>query len=105
MSFCIITTTFPDEKSTKEIIECLLENRLVACVQMVPIQSYYHWDGKIAESKECLLIMKTQSDLYDEIEQIIKEYHPYTLPQLIQVPIDKGLPEYLQWIIKETIKY
>lgn len=105
MSFCILSSTFPDENSTKQIIECLLENRLVACIQMMPITSYYNWDGKLAESKECLLLMKTQSDLYTEIEQIIKENHPYTLPQLIQIPIDKGLPDYLQWIANETIKY
>lgn len=102
-TFCLITTTYPDEQSAKTIIHLLLEQKLAACVQMMPIQSFYRWEGKLCESCEQLVLIKTQSDLFAQIEEVILKHHPYTTPQLIQFPIEQGLSAYLQWIKAETI--
>ncbi len=101
-SFCLITTTYPDEQSAKSMINFLLEQKLAACVQMTPIQSFYHWEGKLCESSEQLVLIKTQSHLFATIEEVIVKQHPYTTPQLIQLPIEQGLSAYLQWIKDET---
>lgn len=82
-TFCLITTTYPDEASAKAIIHLLLEQKLAACVQMMPIQSFYRWEGKLCESCEQLVLIKTQSDLFAQIEEVILKHHPYMTPQLI----------------------
>jgi periplasmic divalent cation tolerance protein len=101
--FCLITATFPDEQSAKVLIHLLLEQKLAACVQMMPIQSFYRWESKLCESNEQLVLIKTRSDLFTRVEKAILKHHPYTTPQIIQVPIEKGLSAYLQWIKEETI--
>lgn len=104
MSFCLISTTFPNEASAKSMIKLLLEQKLVACAQMMPIQSFYHWEGKLCEEPEYLVIMKTQVEHFEAIKALVVAHHPYKIPQLIQVPIEKGLEAYLTWIAHETAK-
>ena len=101
-SFCLITTTYPEEQSAKAIIHLLLEQKLAACIQMQVVQSFYHWEGKMCESYEQLLLIKTRVSLFKKIEALILKHHPYTTPQLIQIPIEEGLEAYLNWIIEET---
>ncbi|QIR75536.1 divalent-cation tolerance protein CutA [Sulfurospirillum diekertiae] len=101
-SFCLITTTCPDEQNAKSIIHLLLEQKLAACIQMQAVQSFYHWEGKLCESCEQLLLIKTRSSLFQKIEALILKHHPYTTPQIIQLPIEQGLKAYLQWIEEET---
>jgi len=101
MPFCLITTTFPDEQSAKAIIHLLLEQKLAACIQMQAVQSFYRWEGKLCESNEQLLLIKTRSSLFHKIEALILKHHPYTTPQIIQVPIEQGSSAYLQWIKEE----
>lgn len=102
-TFCLITTTYPDEQSAKAIIPLLLEQKLAACVQMMPVQSFYRWEGKLCESNEQLLLIKTRSSLFKMIEALILKHHPYTTPQLIQIPIEQGFEAYLNWIADETM--
>jgi len=101
-TFCLITTTFPDEQSAKTVIQFLLEQKLVACIQMQTVQSFYTWEGEQCESHEQLLLIKTRSALFKKIEEIILKHHPYTTPQLIQIPIEEGHKAYLNWIEEET---
>ncbi|KHG33890.1 divalent-cation tolerance protein CutA [Sulfurospirillum sp. MES] len=103
-AFCMITTTFPDEQSAKKVIALLLEQRLVACAQILPVQSFYRWEGDVCEETESLVIMKTKSHLFDAIQSLILAHHPYAIPQLILIPIEKGLHTYLQWVDQETIE-
>lgn len=102
-SFCMISTTLPDEASAKTIIHLLLEQKLAACVQMMPVQSFYRWEGKLCESSEQLVLIKTRSNLFPKIEEVVLKNHPYTTPQLIQLPIEQGLSAYLAWMKEETI--
>ena len=67
-------------------------------MQMLPIESVYLWQGKICDEKETVLLIKTKTDLFDKIKSVIKENHSYEVPEIIQIPITNGLPEYLKWI-------
>lgn len=100
--FCLITTTYPDEQSAKAIIPLLLEQKLAACIQVQTVQSFYRWEGKLCESNEQLVLIKMRSSLFKKIEALILKHHPYTTPQLIQIPIEQGLEAYLNWIAEET---
>ena len=99
--YCLIITSYADKENGKTIIDALLTARLAACVQVMPIQSYYHWQGKIAHDEEQLLFIKTKSSLYTKVEETILAHHAYELPEIIQVPISTGLDQYLAWIDKE----
>lgn len=103
-AFCIITTTFPDDASAKKMIALLLEQRVVACAQILPVQSFYRWEGNLCEASERLVVMKTKSSLFGAVEALIKAHHPYEIPQLLQIPIQNGLEAYLHWIDQETIE-
>ncbi|CAK8712636.1 Cytochrome C biogenesis protein [Candidatus Electrothrix laxa] len=99
--YCLIVTTYADEKNGKKIIDALLTERLAACVQVMPIQSYYHWQGKIVNDDEKLLLIKTKSSLYTKAEETIIAHHAYELPEVIQLPISAGFAGYLNWLARE----
>lgn len=99
--YCLVITTYADEENGKKIIDALLSQRLAACVQMMPIQSFYHWQGKIANDQEKLLLIKSKASLYSEIEATILRYHTYETPEIIQVPINTGFAGYLHWLGEE----
>ncbi|MCW5201389.1 MAG: divalent-cation tolerance protein CutA [Candidatus Electrothrix communis] len=99
--YCLIITTYADEDNGKKIIDTLLTERLAACVQVMPIQSYYHWQGEIANDAEKLLLIKTKSALYTKVEKAIIAHHAYELPEVIQLPISAGFSGYLNWLDKE----
>ena len=70
-----------------------------ACVNIVPgITSVYAWEGRIENEQECLMLIKTDSVRYTELERCILEQHPYELPEVIAVPVQHGYQEYLAWI-------
>ena len=100
-SFCILSTTFPNEASAKKVIALLLEERLVACAQMMPIQSFYRWEGKLCDEHEVLVFIKTRTLFFDKIEELLSKHYPYMTPQLLQIPIEKGAKAYLQWMDNE----
>ena len=85
------------------MMDKLLAERKAACVNIIPkVESHYRWQGKIESDDELLLIVKTRITLLDEIITLVKENHPYTVPEIIALPIVGGNADYLQWIEKET---
>jgi len=95
------TTETPDE--AKKLSQMLLEEKLVACVQISgPILSIYRWNGKIENTEEWRIMAKTTNFLYDKVEDFIKKNHSYSVPQIIAVPVSNGLNEYLSWIDENT---
>jgi periplasmic divalent cation tolerance protein len=96
--YSIITATFPDEASAKHTARLLVEERFAACAQLFPIRSVYRWQDKICDEGEFMLIIKSKAVLFDKIAAAIKESHSYEVPEMVQMPITDGLPEYLRWI-------
>ena len=96
--YSIIITTIAGKEPAKKIARLLVENRLAACVQLLPIESVYLWKDKICEENESALLIKSKTTLFEKIKEAIKENHSYEIPQIIQIPITGGLPEYLKWI-------
>jgi periplasmic divalent cation tolerance protein len=100
--YSITTSTFPDKESAKSAAKLLVEKKLAACVQLLPIESIYSWQGEIHDENEVMLIIKSKTVLFNEIADTIKKIHTYDIPQIVQLPITDGLPEYLQWVRDNT---
>ena len=99
----LVLTQLPDRDSAQALARTLVEARLAACVSVgAAVQSLYHWRGQIEMAEEVPLAIKTSADLYDALEKAICAWHPYELPEIIAVPIARGLPAYLGWIDDET---
>ena len=99
MTYSVLFVTCPDMKSTEKISDALLKKKLAACVNILPIiKSEYWWKGKIKNHSEVLMIVKTKTSLYNQIEKEVKKLHPYTVPEIISFKIDKGNEDYLNWI-------
>lgn len=98
----LVMTTFPNPATAAKVLDGLLENRLAACVQTLPIQSAYRWKGAVNRENETLALIKTKAALYSEIEAFIRTHHPYEVPEIILLPIAAGLADYLRWIMEET---
>ena len=103
MEAILIITNFPDTKSALALSEKLVEMHLAACVNVLgECSSVYRWEGKTETATEIPLLIKTQQQHYDQVEQMIKAMHPYELPEVMIVPVSGGLPAYLQWIADAT---
>ena len=99
----LIITTIPDKESAKIIAKILVEKQLAACVQIFPIESIYTWKGEICNEEEFVLFIKTKPGLFDKVSAAIKENHKYEVPEIIQIPVTDGLPDYLKWINDSVI--
>jgi periplasmic divalent cation tolerance protein len=100
----IVMVTVGDGEEALSIARTLVEEKLAACVNMVPrIRSIYRWKGEICDEEEHLLIMKTRSELYPVLQNRIRQLHSYEVPEIIAFPIAEGLPEYLSWVMDSTI--
>ena len=99
MTPVIIYCTCPDIETANKISRLLISQHVAACVNQVrEITSIYEWEGKIEENNEVLLLIKSTEERFDAIQRLVIEEHPYELPELIAVPVSKGLPDYLDWI-------
>lgn len=105
-NFIEIRTTYPNsakgEKLAKKLAKILLDKKLAACVQFLPIESMYVWEGKIENKREILVSIKSKNSLYKKIEKIIKEQHFYEIPEILAMQMDQGLTAYLNWINSST---
>ncbi len=101
----IVYVTSANIREGKKIAEMLLTRKKAACVNIVPaVESYYWWRGEIASAKECLLIIKSNSELLDDIVDLVKKEHTYDIPEIIAVPIMGGSGDYLKWVQGEVCK-
>ena len=99
----VIYSTIGDIEDARRIAHTLVDEQLVACVNIIPsIESVYRWEGKKEEDEECIFIAKTSEENVDKTISRIKSLHPYELPDIIVIPIIGGLNEYLEYISNET---
>jgi periplasmic divalent cation tolerance protein len=90
-------------KEALTIGRTLVENKLVACANILPkIQSIYRWKGKVVKGQEVLLILKTTDKQYWKLEQSVQRMHSYEVPEIIAVSIKRGFHQYLAWVVEET---
>ena len=95
--------TVSDREVGERIAHALVEERLAACVNLVPgLTSIYRWRGKVERQGECLLLIKTTAARFATLKQRLKELHPYELPEIIAVSIADGDSAYLAWIMENT---
>lgn len=100
----IVITTAGSREEAEKIAHALVERRLAACANIVgPIHSVYRWQGKVETAAEHLLIIKTTAAMFDAVSQAIRELHSYELPECIQLAIEGGSAEYLEWIEQSVI--
>jgi periplasmic divalent cation tolerance protein len=105
MSSLLIITNCPDEEVANAIALALVEEKLAACVNILPrVQSVYGWQGAVESASEIPLLIKTTAACYGALESRIGELHPYDIPEIIAVPITRGLPAYLNWLAGETLQ-
>lgn len=91
--------TCPDDATALRIAEALVSEGLAACVNRVPgLTSVYLWQDKIEHDAETLLLIKTTDARFEALAARLRELHPYELPEIVAVPVTRGLPEYLQWV-------
>jgi periplasmic divalent cation tolerance protein len=98
----VIVTTTVDAAMAAQLTATILSARLAACVQRLPIESSYWWDGAIQHANETMLVIKTKACLANRLISFIKEQHPYETPEVVVTPITGGLPGYLDWIDEVT---
>ena len=102
-SAIIIFITASSSEEAKKIATALVEEKLVACVNIIPqIKSIYWWESKVCQDDEVLLISKTKQSLFTTIMDRVKALHSYEVPEIISFPISEGSPEYLSWIENVT---
>jgi periplasmic divalent cation tolerance protein len=99
----VILITTPDHELADRIAVSLVEEKLAACVNIVPqIRSVYRWQGEVTRDSESLMIVKTTARRYPDLEKRVKELHSYSTPEVIALRIDRGSADYLEWIIDST---
>lgn len=101
--YIVVLVTAKNREEAKSIACHLVNSKLAACVNIVPqIQSIFNWQDKIESEDEVLLIVKSQQELFDQIEAAVKKIHSYSVPEIIALPIAAGSKEYLNWINEST---
>ena len=101
----LILCNCPDEEIANRIALAVLESGLAACVNILPrVQSLYRWQGKIESATEIPLFIKSTAANYPALEAAIQKLHPYDIPEIIALPVERGLPAYLNWVAAETVQ-
>ena len=99
----ILFVTVPTDKVAERLATTLVNEHLVACVQVLPgIKSYYRWAGKVHADGEILLLIKTRAEIFPVVEERIVELHPYDVPQIVAAPLTKVHEPYLSWLVENT---
>jgi periplasmic divalent cation tolerance protein len=99
----LVLCTLPDRAVGQRIAKVLVEERLAACVNVLPgVESTYRWQDAVETAEETLLLIKTTRDRFGALRERIVALHPYELPEVIAVDVAAGLPAYLQWVVAGT---
>ena len=102
-TYIVIFITTATTNEAQRISKVLLEQRKVACVNIVPrVNSLFWWENKVDLAHESLLIVKTKASLLNEVIKVVREIHSYDIPEIIALPIIGGNQDYLEWIGEEV---
>jgi periplasmic divalent cation tolerance protein len=99
----VVLTTVASDDEAVALVRELLDRRLIACGTLFPgARSLYRWQGKVADEREVVILLKTRSARLDSLRIAFGELHPYKVPELLAIPVEGGLEKYLEWISGET---
>ncbi len=94
-------STFSDAEIARRISNQLVSERFAACANILPgIESVYRWKEKLESGNETLVLFKISEDRQPAFQDKLRSLHPYDVPEIIFIPVVNGLPEYLQWIVR-----
>ena len=103
MRTLLVLTNLPDRASAERLADALIGQRLAACANILaPCRSVYRWKDAVQHDEEHPMLIKTTAERYPALEQALRAGHPYELPEIIAVPVERGLPAYLDWVAAET---
>ncbi|MCC6532207.1 MAG: divalent-cation tolerance protein CutA [Burkholderiales bacterium] len=103
MDVLLVFTNLPDRDRALDLADKLVARRVAACVNVLAqCTSVYRWKGEVETAAEVPVLIKTTRAAYPQLERTIRELHPYELPELVAVPLDTGLGEYLAWVAEQT---
>jgi periplasmic divalent cation tolerance protein len=104
--YAVVLVTAPDQETARKISRAVVEQRAAACANLLPaVESIYRWEGAVQADQEVLILFKTRLSLVDDqLIPLIKENHPYQVPEIIALPITEGSGDYLDWIRESTEK-
>lgn len=99
----LVLTNLPDRAAALKLADAVIDAKAAACVNVLAAcTSVYRWQGKLERAEETPLLIKTTAASYEALQALILRLHPYELPEIIAVPLARGLPGYLQWVAQET---
>jgi periplasmic divalent cation tolerance protein len=99
----VVLVTAPDAEVAARLARSLVEERLVACVNVLPgIRSFYRWEGEVQDDAEVLLVAKTAASRCRELAMRVEALHPYELPEIVVLPVEGGSERYLDWVLSES---
>ena len=101
--FIVVLVTVPDQDLAVALARTLVEEKLIACVNILPgVRSIYAWQGKVCDDSELLCVLKTRRALFEAVRARVTALHPYQVPEIVALPLVEGNPPYLAWLEKET---
>ena len=99
----VVLVTVGNSEEAAKIAQTLVQEKLVACVNIIPqIRSIYRWKGEVCDDQELLLMMKTQAALFPTLQKRIRALHSYEVPEIVGFPLLVGSPDYLNWVLENT---
>jgi periplasmic divalent cation tolerance protein len=99
----LVLITVPSREEAEKIARRVVEDRLAACVNIIPqVRSLFSWEGKLSQEDEVLLVVKSRRSRFPELAGTVKELHSYSVPEIIAIPVLEGTADYLQWIVDVT---
>lgn len=99
----VVLCSFPDLPQARQIGTRLVEKQLAACVNLVPaVESIFRWQGEVSSDSEVLAVFKTSAERYPDLERELRRHHPYDVPEVVALPVERGSGSYLEWVCAET---
>lgn len=99
----VILCTAPNEEVAAELARGLVDAKLAACVNVIGgLRSFYRWKGEVHDEREVQLVIKTRRARYEALEAWLGEHHPYEVPEILAMPVDRGSRPYLDWVQQQT---
>jgi periplasmic divalent cation tolerance protein len=99
----VVLTTLANEAQARALVTALVADRLVACGTLMPgARSLYRWGGNVTEEAEVVVLLKTEESKWDALCSAVRRLHPYEVPELLALPVERGLDRYLSWLTQEV---